>query len=110
MFDQGSSLQGRLLPFERLCRNVPPDIWNNPEGLDLGLGSPWPTIHETTIKPFPCTSALRETLIVAWYVQSAPNEREGLTCLKELIASLLDSLGEHLLVSQTNWERGPLDS
>ena len=26
-------------------RNVPPDIWNNSKGVDVGIGKPWPMIH-----------------------------------------------------------------
>src|ERR1700740_1402435 len=41
IFDQGSSGQGRLLSAERFCRNVPPHIWKNSEGVDLGPGNTW---------------------------------------------------------------------
>jgi len=72
MFDQGSSLPGRLLPVECLCRNVPPDIRNNSEGMDLSLGSPRPTVQRTTRKSYPCTLALKRALIVAEHAQRLP--------------------------------------
>ena len=44
--DQGSSSQSRLLSAERLCRNVPSDIGNNSEGMDLSFRKSRPMIDE----------------------------------------------------------------